>query len=84
MIPGFVNIYKDENEFIHLYFFSGLDNNNETIYKDIDLTDVPFTYTMNKNVSSIDYKFDNKSIVRIKCQLVNRKTGKIEKKTLTI
>ena len=82
MIPGFVNIYKDDEEFVHLYFFNGIDDNDKPIYKDIDLSNIPFTYSC---ITPFDYKFDNKSIIRINCELVpNDINNKIEKKTLTI
>lgn len=85
MFPGFVHIYRDSDKFVHLYFFSGIDDENKPIYKDIDLSNVSFTYTCSKNNNSIDYKFDNKSIVRIKCNLVPTTSGKqIEKKTLSL
>ena len=38
MFPGFVNIYRDENEFIHLFFFSGIDDSGNDIYRNIDLS----------------------------------------------
>ena len=37
MFPGFVNMYKDNDGFIHLYFFNGIDDDNENIYCDINL-----------------------------------------------
>ena len=44
MFPGFVNIYRDENEFIHLFFFSGIDDSGNDIYRNIDLANpVPVT-----------------------------------------
>lgn len=83
MFPGFVNIYKDENEFIHLYFFSGIDEDEHPIYKNIDLSKIPFKYSCKENEGSFDYKFENKTIVKINCELVpiNEK-NQIEKKTL--
>lgn len=86
MIPGFVNIDKDEDGFVHLYFYPGIGDNDEPIYRDMTLKNIPFTYTCSKNSdSSIDYKFDNKSIIRIKCQLVPVDSSKeIEYKTLEI
>ena len=38
MIPGFVSAYKDNDKFVHLYFFPGIDEQNMPIYKDIDLS----------------------------------------------
>ena len=37
MLPRFVTAYKDKNKFIHLYFFPGLDdeNNLDWISKDL-------------------------------------------------
>lgn len=86
MFPGFVHIYRDDEKFVHLYFFSGIDDSEKPIYKDIDLSNVPFTYTCtNPSNNAIDYKFENKSIVRIKCQLVPTTSGQqIERKTLSL
>lgn len=84
MFPGFVHIYKDNENFVHLYFFSGLMDDGNYMYKQIDLSNIPFTYTYLSKDLVTDYKFDNKSIVKIKCQLVENKTNNIEKKILTL
>ena len=86
MFPGFVNMYKDDNDFIHLYFFNGIDDNNEPIYCDINLSNISFTYTSKiLDNGAIDYTFDNKSIIKINCTLVPKnKDKKIEYKTLSL
>lgn len=85
MFPGFVNIYKDDEEYIHLYFFAGIDDNGDQIYKNIDLTSLPFKYTCTNESELIkDYKFQNKTIIKIKCSLINISTGETEIKLLSI
>jgi hypothetical protein len=85
MFPGFVNIYRDDDSYVHLYFFKGITDRGDHYYKDIDLSNIPFAYTCVESVSSVDYKFDNKSIIRIKCNLVPTDSSyQTEKKILTI
>jgi hypothetical protein len=86
MFPGFVNMYKDEENYIHLYFFPGLTDDNLPLYKDIDLSKVKCAYTCEiQNNYVKDYKFDNKSIIKINCMLVtNNKANNIEYKQLTL
>lgn len=71
MFPGFVLGYKDENGFVHLYFHKGIDDNGKDIYKDIDFSKIPFSYSsiMNED-GSIDYMFENKKIRQISCKLI--------------
>ena len=85
MVPAFVNMKKDNDGFIHLYFFPGVDDNENPIYRDMDLSNIPFTYScVNKEDSSIDYKFDNKSICKIHCKLVPTGNGEVKFKTLEL
>ena len=79
-------MYKDEENFIHLYFFNGLTDDNIPIYKDIDLSSIPFSYTCIENgMYWKDYKFDNKSIIKINCTLVaNNNNNSIEYKELKL
>ncbi len=79
-------MYKDEENFIHLYFFNGLTDDNIPIYKDIDLSSIPFSYTCIENgMYCKDYKFDNKSIIKINCTLVaNNNSNSIEYKELKL
>ncbi|MBO5948626.1 hypothetical protein J6Q66_07310 [bacterium] len=87
MFPGFILVYKDENEFIHLYFFKGIDDNGKDIYKNIDLSKIPCKYSEIKNIDgSFDYKFENKKISQISCKLVpyDQINHRIEIKTLKV
>ena len=71
MIPGFVTIYIDKDKYKHLYFFPGIDDNDESIYRDIDIPNCPFKYTKTVNEDlSIDYKFFTNKIKKITCNLV--------------
>ena len=82
-IPGFVTMYKDMDEYVHLYFFPGI-NNESTIYNSIDLSDVKIQYDERKiNDGAIDYKFYNKNIYKIYCKLIETGTNKEHFKILT-
>lgn len=77
MIPGFVVSYKDNEEYVHLYFYPGIDNDNLPIYNPIDLSNCNFKYTYTKyDDNAVDYKFLNKNIIKLNCNLVEYKTNK--------
>lgn len=70
MIPGFVSNYTDYNQFRHLYFFKGIDDNENKIYNNIDLSLYNEQYDYIENIDgSIDYRFFDKKIVKIICKL---------------
>ena len=72
MFPGYIYMYKDIDKYVHLFFFKGIDNNMNAIYKDIDLQNIKFNYSTNIiNNYAIDYKFENKDIIKIYCNLVS-------------
>ena len=73
MFPGFAVNYIDKNNYKHLYFFRGIDDNDEPIYNNIDLSNYDDRYIFTENLDgSIDYKFYDKSIVKIICKLVDK------------
>lgn len=77
MIPGFVTIYIDKDNYKHLYFYPGIDDNNKTIYHPIDWSDCLFKMDTTYNEDgSIDYKFYDKTIIRITCKLIDNKDNK--------
>ncbi len=77
MIPGFVTIYIDKDDYKHLYFYPGIDNDGENIYHPIDWSDYSFKIDITNNEDgSIDYKFYDKSIIRITCKLIDNKDNK--------
>lgn len=84
MFPGYVTIYKDIDEFIHLYFYPGIDNEGEFYYRDLDLTgcNVEYREIINDD-NSKEYIFINKKIIRVICKLID-KFGKLHLKELTI
>ncbi|MBO5003775.1 MAG: hypothetical protein J6D03_00610 [Clostridia bacterium] len=86
MFPGFVSIYRDDEEFIHLYFFPGIDKYGKQIYRSLDLSNIEFDYKFSKNTddNAIDYKFLEKNIVKIKCKLIDSRTGQAVYRTLEI
>lgn len=70
MIQGFVANYIDNENYRHLYFFPGIDDNNNAIYNNIDLSKYDFKYEITTNIDgSIDYKFLDKHIIKITCKL---------------
>ena len=44
MFPGFVTLYKDENSYVNLYFYPGISDTNEFIYKPLELVNYNFEY----------------------------------------
>jgi len=84
MFPGYVTIFKDEDNFIHLYFYPGLDEKNNYYYKDLDLSNCKVQYSeiINKDKSK-EYIFENKNIIRITCKLIDNH-GNLHLKELNI
>ena len=84
MFPGYVTTFKDKDNFIHLYFYPGLTDNNDFFYRDLDLSNckVEYTESINKDGSK-EYIFKNKNIVRIVCKLIDN-IGKLHIKELLI
>ena len=74
MFPGYVTIFKDDQKFIHLYFFPGIDENNNFYYRDLDLSTCKVKYkkTVNKD-NSKEYIFEKKNIIKITCKLIDNK-----------
>lgn len=84
MFPGYVTMFKDEQKFIHLYFFPGLDNEDNFYYRDLDLSNCQVKYSESINEDgSKEYIFENKNIVKIVCKLIDNR-GKLHVKELTI
>ena len=73
MIEGFVTTYTDDEGWVHLFFFPGIDESDNVIYNDIDLSHCKVKYQENLfNDGSLDVRFFNKNIIRISCTLVKR------------
>ena len=71
MIPGFITNYIDKENYRHLYFFNGIDDNDKQIYNNIDLSLYHSQYELNQHEDgSIDFKFFDENIIKIKCKLV--------------
>jgi len=76
MFPGYVTIFKDSDKFIHLYFYPGIDDNNDFYYRDLDLSNCQVKYNKIINTDgSKEYIFENKNIIRIICKLIDNKGG---------
>lgn len=84
MFPGYVSMFKDEQDFIHLYFYPGLDDNDSYYYRDLDLSNCQVKYSESINEDgSKEYIFENKNIVKIVCKLIDNR-GKLHIKELRI
>lgn len=74
MLPGFITLFKDNDGFVHLFFYKGLTNNNTFYYNDLDLSSLEkngYTYkTINYKDNSKEYIFDNKNIKSMTCNLL--------------
>ena len=85
MIEGFVSIYRDEKQQVHLFFYPGV-KDNKPIYNKIDLNNSVFEFdeTTYEDGSS-DFMFYNTDIKKIYCKLVpHNQSYKILNKTLKI
>lgn len=72
MIDGFVVSYRDSEDFVHLYFYPGLDDSNAPIYREIDLNGCRFKYQTTKYLdNAVDYKFFDKRIIKLNCKLLD-------------
>lgn len=84
MIKGFVSTYKDEDDFVHLYFFPGIDDDDNKIYNDIDLSNCGVDFVEEKfNDNACDFRFVTKNIIKITCKLV-KQDGNIDYNVLYI
>ncbi len=72
MFPGFVTIYKDKENHVHLYFFPGIDENDKPFYRDLDLSKCSCTFTeQTTDDGGKDYVFDNPRIIKFVCKLID-------------
>lgn len=71
MLPGFITLYKDNDEFVHLYFFQGLTDEERPYYNKLDLPNDKYKYKLIRNKdNSVEYIFENKKIKSMTCNLV--------------
>ena len=85
MFPGFVNTYKDDNNYIHLFFFPGIDEKGNNIYNNIDMSSFTSTYDMETNSdNSIDIKFHNRNIIKIHVKLIKNSDSSVEHRVLNV
>jgi hypothetical protein len=79
MFPEFATTYKDENGFIHLYVFPGIDDDGKQIYRNMDLKNINIEYKYTKNNDkSYDFIF-LEPLKRLTCTMIHSKTGDIKK-----
>lgn len=77
MFPGYITLYTDDNDRVHLYYFPGISDDGKTsVYMPLDMSKIRYDYRFTKlSDGAIDYMFLDKSIRKISASLVNRKTG---------
>lgn len=84
LFPGFATIFKDTNNFIHLYFFPGIDNFNQQYYNTLDLSDCKVKYQeIQHEDKSSEFIFASKNIIKINCKLIT-KYNDVKVKTLLV
>lgn len=84
LIQGFVTIYKDYNNKIHLYFYPGIDNFNQYYYNTLDLSDTKVKYKEIKHTDgACEFIFETKNIIKVTCKLIS-KYNDVEYKTLYV
>lgn len=72
-IPGFVTVYKDNDDgFVHLYFYPGYDEGKQIIRLELKNYDWYFSKNTDK---SIDYRFQDKDITEIEYTIINITTN---------
>lgn len=83
MIDGFVTSYRDDIGYVHLYFFPGIDENGEQIYKDIGMSSSNGYDIVKYDDGAIEYILHSKNTIQIDCKLVPKDTTK-ETKFVTL
>jgi len=87
MFPGFITLFRDDEKYVHLFFFKGITDEDTYYYNDLDLSALQkngYTYQIiNYGDQSKDYIFDNKNIKSMSCKLIAF-NGKQVTKTLKI
>ena len=74
MIPGFVTAYKDNNNYIHLYFYPGYENGNN-IYELFDLNKIQVDYDKLEHPDgSIELLFKTDKLLQFNCTLIKKLT----------
>lgn len=70
IFPEFVSLYINENNKTCIYYFRGLDNDNNFIYQEFNEEQMPDHIKIINDDGSIIYEFKNK-ITSIKCHLIS-------------
>lgn len=84
MFPGYVTLYKDNADRVHLYFYPGIDDEGNTIYKDLDMSKANLSYEKIENTdNSKEFIFDRKDIIEMKCKLIKH-NGDIDYENLKL
>lgn len=72
MFPDFVNVFRDTNNKVHLFFFPGLNDNSENIWKSLDLSKTGVKYDkIDYSDGAEEFIFEREDISKIVCKLVN-------------
>jgi len=72
MLPGFITLFKDDDGFVHLYFFQGLTDENRSYYNKLNLQNTKYKYKLIEHKDhAFEYIFENKRIKSMTCNLVS-------------
>lgn len=84
IFPGFVTLYKDSKNLVHLYFYPGIDNFNQYYYNKLDLSESHIQYQEIKyKDGAYEYIFKANNIIKVTCKLIS-KYNDIEYKTFQL
>lgn len=84
MFPGFVTVYRDKSNYIHLFFFPGLKEDGSFVYHDLNIDRIKLKYTLVKNKDdSLEFIFRNKNIKKVICRLV-KSNNDIDYETISL
>ena len=73
MFPEFATTFRDNDNKVHLYIFTGVDALGNQVYKNVDLSSIKAKYTYSKKSdNAIEFVFEE-NIKSLQCKMVNIK-----------
>ena len=72
MFPEFVTVFRDRNNKVHLFFFPGMDEHSNQVYKSLDLskTGLSFEHIIYSD-NAEEFIFHREDISKVTCKLVD-------------
>ena len=72
MFPDFVTVYRDRNNKVHLFFFPGMDEQSNQIYKSLDLSKTGLSFEhLTYSDGAEEFVFHREDISKVTCKLVS-------------